>query len=443
MPSDPPTDSVPPQACRLSQAIGPGVLFAGAAIGVSHLVQSTSAGAAYGLSLIPLVLLAHASKYPSLLFGPRYAIATGESLPMAYRRQGWHAIGLFGLVLLGTMFTILAAVTIVTAAIVSTHVVTPVLGLMGVETAPPLVLVSAGLIAICAGILAAGGFGWLDWALKGLMVVMLITTLIAAGLNLPKLAGVETRLWPVQAEITDAAWLALVVGLVGWMPAPLDISSWHSLWTLERIRQTGATPSRRQCELDFQIGYALCVVLALAFVSLGAGLLFANGIEAEKSSGAFANQLVSLYTDSLGDWARPLIVACAVAVMFSTTLTVFDGLNRTAAATWVAASGGTPSAGGRGRRYWVAGIVISAGALGLIQWFSQGEAFKKLVDLATTLSFVATPIIAWFNHRAMLAPGVPESARPGRGLRAWSWIGIAFWAAFAVVFLVQRFASSR
>ena len=32
--------------------LGPGLLFAGAAIGVSHLVQSTRAGADFGLSLI-------------------------------------------------------------------------------------------------------------------------------------------------------------------------------------------------------------------------------------------------------------------------------------------------------------------------------------------------------------------------------------------------------
>ena len=32
--------------------LGPGLLFAGAAIGVSHLVQSTRAGADFGLGLI-------------------------------------------------------------------------------------------------------------------------------------------------------------------------------------------------------------------------------------------------------------------------------------------------------------------------------------------------------------------------------------------------------
>ena len=34
------------------KAVGPGILFAGACIGVSHLVQSTRAGAGYGFDLL-------------------------------------------------------------------------------------------------------------------------------------------------------------------------------------------------------------------------------------------------------------------------------------------------------------------------------------------------------------------------------------------------------
>ncbi len=60
--------------------LGPGLLFAGAAIGVSHLVQSTRAGADFGFGLIWALILIHIVKYPFFQFGPRYATATGESL---------------------------------------------------------------------------------------------------------------------------------------------------------------------------------------------------------------------------------------------------------------------------------------------------------------------------------------------------------------------------
>ena len=39
----------------LKKTLGPGILFASTAIGVSHLVQSTRAGANYGLALFIII----------------------------------------------------------------------------------------------------------------------------------------------------------------------------------------------------------------------------------------------------------------------------------------------------------------------------------------------------------------------------------------------------
>ena len=49
--------------------LGPGLLFAGAAIGVSHLVQSTRAGADYGLGLVWALVLVNIFKYPFFQYG--------------------------------------------------------------------------------------------------------------------------------------------------------------------------------------------------------------------------------------------------------------------------------------------------------------------------------------------------------------------------------------
>ncbi len=68
--------------------LGPGLLFAGAAIGVSHLVQSTRAGADYGWGLIWALLLINLFKYPFFQYGPRYAQATGETLLDGYHKLG-------------------------------------------------------------------------------------------------------------------------------------------------------------------------------------------------------------------------------------------------------------------------------------------------------------------------------------------------------------------
>ena len=49
---------------HILKKLGPGLLFAGAAIGVSHLVQSTKAGAEFGFGLIWALIIANLFKYP-------------------------------------------------------------------------------------------------------------------------------------------------------------------------------------------------------------------------------------------------------------------------------------------------------------------------------------------------------------------------------------------
>ena len=97
--------------------LGPGLLFAGAAIGVSHLVQSTRAGADFGFGLLWALLLVNLFKYPFFQFGPRYAMATGESLLEGYQKLGKGVLVTYFVLNLGTMVTIQAAVTIVTAGL--------------------------------------------------------------------------------------------------------------------------------------------------------------------------------------------------------------------------------------------------------------------------------------------------------------------------------------
>lgn len=422
---------------KLLAALGPGILCAGAAIGVSHLVQSTRAGALYGLSLVLLVVLAHAMKLPAMLSGPRYAAATGRSLLHGYKKQGWATLGAFAVVQVGTMFTIQAAITAVTAALVGPLLVEPILiwaGALEEGESAPMWMVAAGILAVCVGLLAVGGFKWLDRVVKVLMLVMAIGTVVAAGMQLPNLDLSATPLWPTEWNV---GLLVFAVALVGWMPAPLDITVWHSLWSLAKNKQTGHAASKRECELDFYVGFALCVVLAVAFVVLGASLLYGSGTEPAEKASEFAKQLVGLYTDSLGEWSRPLIATCAIAVMFSTTITVLDAIPRTMSALVDEARGkATTTKLG----YWIWLGVLAAGAVVILAVFVRS--LTGMIDLATTLSFLGTPLLALFNHRAITSADIPAEHRPARWLVVLSWTGVAFWTVFAMVFLVVRFVLS-
>ena len=97
--------------------LGPGLLFAGAAIGVSHLVQSTKSGADFGLGLVWALIIANIFKYPFFQFGPKYALATGESVLHGYKKLSRNILIIYFVLTIATMFSIQTAVTIVTAGI--------------------------------------------------------------------------------------------------------------------------------------------------------------------------------------------------------------------------------------------------------------------------------------------------------------------------------------
>ncbi|MCB1007504.1 MAG: Nramp family divalent metal transporter [Acidobacteria bacterium] len=412
------------------KALGPGLLWAGAAVGVSHFVQSTRAGASYGLELLGLVLLANVLKYPAFSFGPRYAAATGTSLLEGYRRQGRWALAIYAVVTLGTMFTIQAAVTFVTAAIGAA-----LAGWSGAAVAH----VATFLTLACAALLWVGRYRWLDRVVKVVVPLITLSTVAATLLVLPRVDWSTVRLLPSAGLFGDPAPVAFMVALVGWMPSAFDISIWHSLWTLARRRETGHAPSVREALLDFDIGYFGTALLALCFVVLGAGVMFHAGRQFPDSAAGFAGQVIELYTETLGAWTRPLIGLSAFTVMFSTTLTVIDGFPR-AIGTLVARFRGPERPGDdaavEGSVYWTALAALCLGSLAILYLLLRS--LVSLVDLATSLSFLTAPLLAWLNHRVIRSEEVPADDRPGPAMVAFSRTSILFCTAFALYFLWAR-----
>jgi len=97
------------------KTLGPGILFASTAIGVSHLVQSTRAGAEYGFALVGFIVAANLFKWPSFEFGSRYATATGRSLIDGYQLLSPWFLRMYLTINLLSMFFVNAAVTFVAA----------------------------------------------------------------------------------------------------------------------------------------------------------------------------------------------------------------------------------------------------------------------------------------------------------------------------------------
>ena len=414
-----------PNQSSFWKSFGPGLLWAGAAIGVSHLVQSTRAGAVAGFGLAGTILLALILKYPFFEFGPRYAAATGRSLVEGYRDIGRWAVWLY-LLLTGTTGVIVQiAVTMFTAFLFQYA--------LGVTW--PLWVVTTILLAICLGLLRLGHFRMLDGIIKVVIVILTVTTLFAAAMALPQVDFSTVRFLPLDGGRLIVP-LGFILALVGWMPTAIDLNVWSSLWTLAKDESSGIRTTVPQAQLDFRIGYLGTGVLAFAFLTLGAVVMHGSGQTFDPRGTAFTVQLLELYTETLGDWIRPVVVVAALATMFSTTLTVVDGVSRAIdRALTVLKDDKVPERGNAatGRYYRPLLLVVALITILVIMLFIG--TLTTMVDIATILSFLIAPIVGWLTLAVVTRDGMPLEHRPGLVMRLWCYLGLGLLGVTAVIWL--------
>lgn len=393
--------------------LGPGLLFAGAAIGVSHLVQSTRAGADYGWGLIWALLLINLFKYPFFQYGPRYAQATGETLLDGYHKLGKGYLWAYFFVNLGTMFTIQSAVTVVTAGLASK--------LFGITD--DIVIWSVIITLFCSVILVLGRFHWLDKFIKVIMISLAISSVLAVGVAFYTNDGTLS----FQQIFPSGSGLLFLIAFLGWMPAPLDISIWHSIWTLEKNKIQVKRPSLSESLFDFNVGYIATTFLALCFVGLGALVMFGTGIEFSNQGGAFAGQLIQLYTSNLGEAAYGLIAVAAFSTMLSTTITTLDASPRAMSKT-------IQLLFKKEKSYYIPWLLILGLGTGCIFLFLLSE-MGQLVQIATVLSFITAPLYAFLNFRLVLSKQMPREHQPKKGLKVLSIIGLLVLTGFTLFYL--------
>ncbi len=394
----------------LWKALGPGILVACAAVGGSHLVWSTQAGAIYGWSLVGLILFANLIKFPFFLYGQRYTAATGESLLSGYYRKGPIYVYAFLLVNLLTGTINIAGVGMLSGALLSGYGI----------TVPSVQVLSILIIAFCGLLLVFGHYRLLDSMAKWIVSILAIGTILAVALAL----GGDVARDPdfVAPSPWTLASFGFLIILLGWMPAPIDLSAWSSLWMFSREKQTGHFATVKESAIDFYIGYGSAVVLAVLFLALGKLVMFGTGESFSASGIGFSAQLVSLYTATIGDWSKWLILTAAFITMFSTTLTCLDGYPRSLAACCRLLGDLTVERFDQIRLLWI--LFSAVGAALVILFFVSN--LLQLLTFAAVISFLTSPVLAFINYRVMTGDNVPKKDQPGWFLKTLSWIGLAF-----------------
>ncbi|ATD03998.1 transporter [Pseudoalteromonas tetraodonis GFC] len=395
-------------------ALGPGILMATAAIGGSHLVASTQAGALFGWQLFWLIVVVNVLKYPFFRFGMEYTLATKNSLVEGYKNQGpGYFYSFIALNIIAAVVNT-AGVLLLTASLL--HYALPI--------SIPVTLLCWVILAVCLIILLLGHFKALDnvaKAIMGLLSIATITALVIAINNGP--VAPVNYVGPSPYEL---AMLGFMVALMGWMPAPIEISALSSLWLKEKQAQQSVT--KNQGLFDFNLGYWLTAGLALVFFSLGALVQYGQNSNIELGGVAFAKQLIDMYASTIGEWARPLVSAIAFLCMFGTTLTVLDGYARTL-------NESHKLLGFKQSKHslntWL--ILQALAGMAVILFFKS--ALGPMLTFAMTLAFVTTPVFAWLNFSLVRSePAIKHSLL----LRSLTWLGLVYLVGFAVAFVVWK-----
>ncbi|MBE2896054.1 divalent metal cation transporter [Pasteurellaceae bacterium HPA106] len=398
------------------RALGPGILMASAAIGGSHLIASTQAGAIYGWQLALIIVLANLFKYPFFRFGAQYTLDKGETLLDGYMKKGKGYIWAFLLTNLIMSVVNIAAVSllcaVVTSFVLPFHVDVPVL--------------TVSVVIVSTMILVMGKYRLLDSISKMIMLTLTIATVIAVVIAFSRGAVAPTD------YIGPSPWnmgaLGFIVALMGWMPAPMEITIFNSMWVVAKSRLSPV--SYRDGIFDFNVGYITTALLALVFLALGALVQFGAGETVQIAGIKYIGQLINMYVSTMGEWARFLIAFIAFVCIFGTTLAVIDGYSRATLEClriMLHKKHNRPS--------FVNLSIILNVAAGLVMIFFFKNALGPMLKFAMIMSFVFAPVYAWLNFSL-----VRSGEHRVTGWLYWlSIVGLIYLIGFSLLFIIQQF----
>lgn len=398
------------------RSFGPGILMASAAIGGSHLISSTQAGALYGWQLAIMIILANLFKYPFYRFGTEYAYSTGNSLVTGYAKKSRVYLWAFFILCIISGVISTGAVALLCAVILG--FILPVK--LNTLVLSAIVMISSWVLLI------AGHYKVLDNITKWIIVALTAATIAAVCV-----AGVSpSQVSPefIAASPWNLAALGFIIALMGWMPAPLEFSAITSVWTAKKIR-TDHT-SRYQGMVDFNVGYLTSAVLALFFLALGVFVQYGTGQEIATKGGAYVGQLIQMYTTTIGEWSRLLVAFIAFLCMFGTVITCADGYGRTNAECLSLIRTHTTADTEKYVMLWTT-VAIVAGYVLIAFFLGQMELLLKFAMIS---AFVTAPIFAYLNYSLIKSEG--KLSIP---MKYYAISGIVFLSGFTLLFLLQFF----
>ena len=337
-----------------------------------------------------------------------------------YKKLGKPVLAIYYVLNFITMFIIQAAVTIVTAALA-----TQLFG--SFTSAFNLAIWSSIILLVSVVILIIGKFNLLDKLMKYIIILLSISTIAAVSIafyNSTESYDVSQILPSGSVEIT------FLIAFLGWMPGPMDISIWHSIWSVEKSKNSFIKIKPKDAIFDFNVGYIGTLILGICFVLLGALVMYKSGETFSNKGAVFASQLIDLYTKNLGSFSYIFIAIAAFTTIFSTTITTLDASPRSMN---ISTKLLTRKEFKYGYWFWI--ILLFLGTFLILRYFM--DSMGSLVKIATILSFLTAPFYAILNTILITGKHTPLEHRPSLFTKILSIVGILFLIGFSIWFLTS------
>tara|TARA_B100000780_G_C20783844_1_gene311276 strand:- start:84 stop:584 length:501 start_codon:yes stop_codon:yes gene_type:complete len=161
---------------------------------------------------------------------------------------------------------------------------------------------------------------------------------------------------------------------------------------------------------------------------LGALVMHNSGENFSNKGGAFAEQLMKLYTKNLGNFAYVFIAIAAFTTMFSTTITTLDASPRA-----MSKANELLFPAKIKLRYWFWIVLLGIGTYVILRYFRDDMGL--MVKIATILSFLTAPFYAILNYILITGRHTPKEHQPSIYLKILSICGIVFLIGFSSWFL--------
>ena len=165
--------------------------------------------------------------------------------------------------------------------------------------------------------------------------------------------------------------------------------------------------------------------------------MYGTGKQFSSSGLVFSQQLVSLYSESIGSWSTQIIAIIVFITMFSTALTVIDGYPRSLEGSLLQIFPSLKKFGSKFYFFWA--IFLSIAATVIIGFFTKN--MVALLVFATILSFLTAPVFAFINYKVVTSNFIPKDSQPSKWLKILSWTGICFLIVFIIMYIYYNLLS--